>query len=67
MVPLIRQYILFSNNKLATTVAMVKENFLIYERFFSIQLKLKDNMDPNTMNPDKLKRSLQRFQYEKPT
>jgi hypothetical protein len=46
---------------------MVKENFLIYERFFSIQLKLKDNMDPNTMNPDKLKRSLQRFQYEKPT
>lgn len=67
MVPLIRQYILFSNNKLATTVELVKENFFIYERFFTIQLKLKDNMDPITMNPDKLKRSLQRFQYEKPT
>jgi hypothetical protein len=36
IVPLIRQYILFSNVRLAQTVQLVKENFVYYERFMNI-------------------------------
>lgn len=56
LVPITRQFIMFANLKLAAAQNLVTKNIRFYDRYLNIHLKLKDQLDPQTMNPEKLKR-----------
>ena len=58
LVPVSRQYLHFSNLRLQKSLQTVINNMRVYHRFLNIYAKLKDNVDPYTMNPEKLKRQV---------
>jgi hypothetical protein len=61
--PVIKTYMRITEERMDNTLGVLKENIELFTSFFNIVGRMREHLDPESMDPEKILRVFKRHQY----